>query len=73
MRMQVLKACPSGPIMFSSGTRTLSKKIGTLGTPRMPILRSSLPKENPGVLVSTMKAEMPLAPLPSLVRANTRM
>src|SRR3984957_12529392 len=42
---------------FSFGMRAFSKNRGTVELPRMPILFSSAPMVNPGVLRSTTKAE----------------
>ena len=73
-RIEARKPLPSSPTRFSAGTRTLSKKIGVLGAPRKPILRSWRPKVMPGIFFgSTMKALMPSAPGPSPVRAITTM
>ena len=52
----------SSPSSRSRGTRTLSKTMLAVGTPRTPILRSVRATEKPGLFVSTMKPEMPRAP-----------
>ena len=62
----VLKPRPSSPpIRFAAGTRQFSKITSQVWAPRWPIFLSGLPKVMPGVPASTMKAEMPPAPLSS--------
>ncbi len=56
---------------FSFGMRQLLKMSSVVDDARMPILFSFLPKVNPGVPFSTMKAEAPRAPLDLSVMAMT--
>ena len=69
--MAILKPSPSAPTRLAAGTRTPSMITWRVGWACQPIFFSLAPKLRPGVPLSTMKAEMPLAP-PSPVRAMTR-
>jgi hypothetical protein len=62
---------PSLPIRLSFGTLQLSKISSVVEDARIPILFSFLPKVNPGVPFSTMKADAPRAPLDLSVMAMT--
>jgi hypothetical protein len=54
------KPLPSSPTRFSTGTRTLSRKIGVFGAPRQPIFRSWRPNVMPFIFFgSSTKALMP--------------
>ena len=71
--MAVLKPTPSLPPMrLAAGTRQLSNITSQVWAPRWPIFLSLLPRLNPGAPRSTMKAEIPPAPLfEASVRAIT--
>ena len=58
------------PISWRAGTRQFSKMTSQVWAPRWPIFLSVLPSVMPGVPASTMKAEMPPAPL--LLRIGAR-
>ncbi len=59
----------SRPTRLAAGTRQSSKASSPVGEPRKPILFSFCATRKPGVSVSTMKAEMPLAPFSGEVLA----
>ena len=69
--MAILKPSPSWPRMAVLGTRTSSSTSSDTAAPRMPILSSVFPQETPGILRSTKKAVVPLAPMPGSVTAMT--
>ena len=71
--MAVLKPTPSTPPMSAeAGMRQFSKITSQVWAPFCPIFLSRLPREMPVVWLSTIKAEMPPAPLMSkFVRAMT--
>src|SRR5437773_12461770 len=56
------KPSPSLPSRFSTGTSQSARWIATVGEPRTPILRSSLPSAKPGNVGSTRNAVTPLWP-----------
>ena len=66
-----MKPIPSGPIRFSSGTRTSSKNSSAVSDSSWPTLSSLRPRVKPAMPSSTMNRVMPLAPLDGSVRAAT--
>ena len=67
----IIKPIPSLSRRFSLGTLQSVKMSSLVTEARIPILSSFLPKVNPGIPFSKMKAEAPLAPLEALVIAIT--
>jgi len=59
VRIRPRKPSPSSPSRFSTGTRTLSRKISALTIARWPIFDIGLPSVRPGVSRSTTNAVMP--------------
>ena len=64
-----LNPSPGLPSRFATGTRTPSKRSRASGCGAITSMRSAT--VSPGVSASTTKADSPLAPGASPVRANT--
>ena len=67
--MAILNPSPGAPIMAEAGTVTRSNFSRASGCGAMTSMRSAT--EKPGNFPGSRKAERPLAPGPSPVRANT--
>ncbi len=69
VRRAMAKPLFSSPSRFSFGTRQSCSETSAVAVALMPIFFSSRVTFQPGKLVSTMKALMPLGPFPGSVRA----
>ncbi len=69
--MAIRNPSPTCPSSWPAGTRTPSKASCAVSEARMPSLRSLAMTAKPGLLVSTMKAAMPLCLSAGSVWANT--
>ena len=65
------KPLPRGPSRWSSGIAQSSSEIAQVSDARRPNFSSGFCTLKPGVLVGTMKAEMPFLPRSGSVTANT--